>query len=123
VFPVAATFVKCSLLVLYSRIFHPSDMAMIMIWVGIVIISLFYMASMAASIYLCYPHKGDGGWFSLKSHVRCGQPALRLSATLGTFSAISDLYVLFIPLRLVWGLRLPTRRKFGVSSIFITGLL
>jgi len=116
-------FVKCTLLVLYFRLFHTSHMAVIMIWAGIVIISLFYIASMAASIYFCYPHKGDGGWLSHKYHERCRTQSITLSVTQGTFSAVSDIYVLYIPLRLVWDFQLPTKKKVGVSAIFLTGLL
>lgn len=122
-FSIAAIFVKFALLVYYFKLFGSSKSAKIMIWVGIVTISLFYVASMAADIYLCYPHKDDGGWFSLKSHNRCGKASVTLSATQRTFNAVSDIYVLYIPLRLVWDLPLPTRRKVCVSCVFVTGLL
>ncbi|CAG8975816.1 hypothetical protein HYALB_00009396 [Hymenoscyphus albidus] len=72
---------------------------------------------------MCAPHKGDGGWISLGSQIRCGQPSLKPFAIQGIFSTASDLYVLCIPIKLVWGLQLPFRRKLGVSAIFLTGLL
>ncbi|CAG8952740.1 hypothetical protein HYFRA_00008984 [Hymenoscyphus fraxineus] len=122
-YAVAAIFVKTTILILYFRIFHPSKIAVLMIWAGIVLILGFYISSVVAFAVMCAPHEGDGGWISLRSHIRCGQPSLKLSAAQGIFSTASDLYVLCIPIKLVWGLQLPFRRKLGVSAIFLTGLL
>jgi hypothetical protein len=94
-----------------------------MIWGGIVVIVVFYVCCIIVNTVLCVPHSGDGGWLSEKSQARCSQPELNLSVTQGVFSAVSDFYVLCIPLQMVWGLRLPKTRKIGVSSIFLTGLL
>ncbi|OCL10074.1 hypothetical protein AOQ84DRAFT_290010, partial [Glonium stellatum] len=121
-YAICATLVKCTLLVLYLRIFRPSRRAQIMIWAGIVVIIVFYVCCIIVNTALCVPHSGDGGWLSAKSQSRCSQPELNLSVTQGVFSAVSDFYVLCIPLQLVLGLRLPKMRKIGVSSIFLTGL-
>lgn len=122
-YPVCAILVKCTLLILYLRIFRPSQRAQIMIWGGVAVIVVFYVCCIIVNTVLCVPHSGDGGWLSEKSEARCSQPELNLSVTQGVFSAVSDFYVLCIPLQMVWGLRLPKMRKVGVSSIFLTGLL
>ena len=122
-YPVCAILVKCTLLILYLRIFRPSQRAQIMIWGGVAVIVVFYVCCIIVNTVLCVPHSGDGGWLSEKSQARCSQPELNLSVTQGVFSAVSDFYVLCIPLQMVWGLRLPKMRKVGVSSIFLTGLL
>lgn len=38
-------------------------------------------------------------------------------------SVFSDLYVIVIPLPVIWQLHMARRKKIGVSVIFITGLL
>lgn len=122
-FAVTFIFVKTTLLVLYLRLFHPSKGTVIMIWLGIVVITSFYLATMIADVVLCTPHKGDGGYLSVKTQTRCGQPSLKLSSAQGVFGVVSDFYIIIIPIQLVWQMRLPTGRKIGVSAVFLTGLL
>ena len=39
------------------------------------------------------------------------------------FNMVSDLYLLAIPLPLIWNLRLSASKKVGICAIFLTGLL
>lgn len=117
-------FVKVTLLTLYFRLFSPNPKARIAIWLGIVLISVFYIITVILDLVQCIPRKGDEGrWLGEKARTRCGQPSLNISTAQGVVSAVSDVYILIIPLRLVWSLHVTTKRKIGVSVIFLTGLL
>ena len=41
----------------------------------------------------------------------------------GVYGALSDIYLLVIPIRSIFQLHLPFRRKLGISSIFLIGIL
>lgn len=122
-YALAAIFVKCTLLVLYLRIFRPIGRAVYMIWSGIVVIILFYVICIVYSAVQCLPRRGGSGWLGRYAQHACPQSQLELSAAQGIFSTISDFYVLFIPIQLVSGLQMPVGRKIGVIGIFLTGLM
>ncbi|KAI2467416.1 hypothetical protein F4781DRAFT_402319 [Annulohypoxylon bovei var. microspora] len=124
----SAMLLKTSLLVLYLRMFRVDKTANILIWIGIILIVLFYSACIIGTSYLCrqsqWPSNASPTEFLiLQSQSGCNHPQLNLAAGQGVFSTVSDLYVLVIPINLIWGLRLPLRRRVGICSIFLVGLL
>ena len=40
-----------------------------------------------------------------------------------TINVVSDFTILILPIRSIWNLKMPTRRKLGISSVFGVGLL
>jgi hypothetical protein len=121
IYSVSALFVKSTLLVLYLRLFRPSRKANIMIWGGIGACVLFYTIAIAVVLSYCTP--ATRILPTSPDVLICGQKQLNVSVGMGVFSTITDFYVLTIPISLVVELRLPLKRKFGVSAIFLTGLL
>lgn len=113
VYPVVAIFVKATLLVFYLRIFSPVRRTKIVIWVGLGVIVLFYLLSIALYLYFTLP-------IGSEKH----QPMLlNFSAAQGLFSVVTDFYVLAIPIGSTLELHLPNRRKIGLCAVFATGLL
>lgn len=51
------------------------------------------------------------------------QDQLYVSETVGAFNVVSDIYLLCLPIAAVSRLQLPTRKKVGIISVFLTGLL
>ncbi len=92
-----------------------------MILRGVVVIVLFYLACIIALTVLCIPRGGEG-WLSPSSMTRCEQPELDLTSVQGVFNTATDIYVLYIPMHLVLGLRLKLPQKIGVCALFLTGL-
>lgn len=122
VYAIAAIFVKTTLLMLYLRIFRPSLRANVMIWMGIVLIVLFYLACAIAYIILFVPRPGGNpAWGVMTKHTT--DVILNIAAAQGVVGCLQDIYILTIPIHLVVGLRLPLGRKIGVVAIFLTGLL
>jgi hypothetical protein len=115
--------VKLALFWLYVRLFKPSIRTRHLVYAGIVVVVLFYVSSLASALALCLPRAGQGGWTSPATLLRCEKPMQNLSSVQGIFNAISDFYVLALPLQLVWQLKMSSSRKLGVSAIFMTGLV
>lgn len=127
-YSITAVFVKTTLLVFYLRVFRRNYTANILAWAGIVVIVLFYLISIIVLLVNCVPMdqqvpgKDPTKWAD-KENNRCGQPNLDLSAAQGVFSAVTDLYVLAVPIHSVLALQLQTKKKIGVLAVFLTGLL
>ncbi|KAK2604307.1 hypothetical protein N8I77_007250 [Diaporthe amygdali] len=126
-YSIAAVFVKTTLLVFYLRVFRPSYRANILAWSGIVAIALFHLISIVILLVNCIPVDqqlpgSDPTKWADKKNNRCGQPNLDISAAQAGFSAVTDIYVLAIPISSVLALQLQTKKKLGVLAIFLTGL-
>ncbi|KAI0521860.1 hypothetical protein F5B22DRAFT_506582 [Xylaria bambusicola] len=128
-FSVSSLFVKTALLSLYLRVFAPSPTARVMIWLGIVTIVVFYTISVILNIRFCTPLSmttpvpDEEEWAKKLEASNCSQPVYNLNAAVGLFGVVSDIYVLVIPISMVYGLRMPRNRKLGILGIFLTGLL
>ncbi|KAF2675841.1 hypothetical protein K458DRAFT_437682 [Lentithecium fluviatile CBS 122367] len=121
-YSLAALFIKITLLVLYLRMFHPTYRANTMIWVGIVDVSLAYVAFAIAFIIIFTPPPVHQEQWGLTRSAAKTTALLKSTAVNGVFVIVSDFYILLIPMHLVMGLHLPLGRKLGVCGIFLTGL-
>lgn len=68
-----------------------------------------------------FPRKGESWALALLSS-RC-RDTIAMAYVQGIFNIDSELYVLVLPLPVLWKLQLPLRKKVGVSAVFMTGLL
>ena len=128
-YAVSSMFTKCTLLTFYLRMFKPNKTARIMAWAGIILIVIFYVVSLIFLLVQCVPVDQElpgldpMKWEERASNNRCGRRSIDVSAAQGIFGAVTDLYVLAIPISSVLALRLQKKRKLGVMGIFLTGLL
>lgn len=109
--------VKCSILMLYYRIFRleePQKRALIALAVFIVIWAL---TAFFCSIFLCYPIESSWNPTIDGTCIDYGQVTL----VIGILNVIVDFALLAIPIPIVWGLYMPTRRKFLLSLTFSVG--
>ncbi|KAI0521604.1 hypothetical protein F5B22DRAFT_661947 [Xylaria bambusicola] len=113
--------VKSTLLTLYLRVFAPDPKARSMIMFGLIFIAVFYTISVIVSLATCLPHQGEGSWNLAAT--RCESQDEQFAEAQGVVGALTDLYVLYIPLRLLAGLTLSRRRKIALYAVFLTGLL
>ncbi|KJZ70896.1 hypothetical protein HIM_09722 [Hirsutella minnesotensis 3608] len=118
----ASMVLKLTILALYLRLFRPVRHVAWMIRVGIALIVPFYLASMIATLALCLPRPQDGGsWLSPEQRGRCETPQITIGKVQSVFNAVSDIYIIVIPLHMVSSLQLSRKRKVGVIAIFLTG--
>lgn len=113
---------KLSVLLLYLELFKVNKQARIAIAIGMTIIAAQCIATIVGYSVLCVPKPGDSWMLKASTH-GCIKIATAFGVAMGSLSVFSDIYILWIPLPIIWQLHMPTRKKVGVSIIFITGLL
>ncbi|KAI1174756.1 hypothetical protein F4777DRAFT_579648 [Nemania sp. FL0916] len=109
------TLIKVSLLTFYLRLFNPDPRLKVMIWIGLVAVTVFLIGILIGTLVLCH----DATWLGVPPQCYALLPNLTTAGTV--FSVISDFYILFIPIHLVPSLKLSRRRKIAVASIFLIG--
>lgn len=121
----AALFVKLSLFLLYLRLFKPNKVTRWLIYGGILVNGLFYLITFVIYAAVLPPSPGqpdtDSSWLMHAS--KHDYIFKNIAIVQGIFAILSDIYLLVIPIRSVFQLNLPIRQKFGVSSIFLIGIL
>lgn len=120
VFSVCSLFLsKLSLFLLYRKLFSVKRYMRILINVGIVFAFATYMTVIPLGTYYCTPRKGQT-WIS--PEIKCGK-ALPYTIASGATNIIVDLYLLCLPIPIVWRLNLSRKRKAGVLSVFMVGII
>ncbi len=123
-------FVRLSLLALYHRLFSTvSRSTRRLIAAGSVLVVIFYPIMGFVMLGLCAPRRGDkgshggGGLIAAQFARRCTRPDAARYYAMSSFNIASDVFLFALPVRLVWRLQLPARRKLAVSALFLVGLL
>lgn len=86
------------------------------IWSNLV----YYTIMTFLSIFVCTPR--EKYWNLLITNGHC----IDINATVAAsaiVNCLSDFVILLLPQGVIWRLRVPLRRKVGVSAIFLTGFL
>lgn len=120
---VASALTKICLCCFFYRIFLPSTRSKVMIWVGIILTTVSYIAFGAAWTWSSVPHSGEGGWAGVLYWTRAGRQTPKISVGLGAVGTFTDFYIISIPLLAISSLNMSRSKKFGVSALFATGLL
>ena len=113
---------KLAVLLLYLELFAVKPQARITVAIGLVIITAQCIANIIGYSVLCVPKPGDS-WLLHTSTYQCRSVADLFGVIMAAISIFSDLYLICIPLPIIWGLQLARRKKVGVSVVFVTGLL
>lgn len=110
-------FTKASILWLYLRL-SPARTFRICVYATMAMAFSYSTASFWALIFSCSPTKA--GWdLSIKNPKCLDRNALYFSV--GGFNILTDILILLLPIRLVLGLQIPQRQKFGLLGIFMCG--
>ena len=121
----SAFFVKLSILLLYLRLFKVQPMTRYIIFGGMLTCGLFYSASIISNCAVCIPgltqQERTRTW--TKHIAQCYASTAHLALVQSVFAAISDIYLMVIPVRSVINLRLPTGKKIGACCIFLCGAM
>lgn len=89
---------------------------------GIVVISLWHLSTCIAFAVMCSP-TGSSHLDFLAALVSPMCTRTRsLVVTQGVGNVVTDVFLLVLPLPVVWTLHIPLGRKLGVSSMFLVGL-
>ena len=93
-----------------------------MITLGLTLITAQCVAQIIGAAITCVPKPGVP-WLVADDTYRCRVTGDLFGVVMSSIAVFSDLFVIFIPLPVVWHLRMSVRKKIGVSVIFLTGLL
>jgi hypothetical protein len=111
--------VKLCLLCGYHRVFHVDRKTKYFIRFGVVVNCMFYTAIFFLDLFRCKPLLRPGTP-TVKGH--CISYSFFPWVT-GIFNCVSDFYILFIPMSLLFNLNMPFACRFCLIAIFGSGLL
>ena len=114
-------FSKLSILLLYFRLFSSNIRFRNLIYVGILWTMLINVTSIIVCAALCAPRRGEsfGNYTSINRCAQLGTWAL----VQGSLNVVLDFYILYLPVPVLWSLKLNRKRKLGVLAIFMTGMM
>ncbi|KAK8128690.1 hypothetical protein PG984_009798 [Apiospora sp. TS-2023a] len=115
------TAIKCAFFVFYLRLFGPKDHIRTMVFGGIAVVLTFYVVFVISYLATLVP--GDGDYLSKEFQARQGEAPAKLTTAAAYMSVITDIYIMAIPMHQVPKLGLSYKRKWGISLIFLTGLV
>ncbi|KAI1313524.1 hypothetical protein F5Y03DRAFT_336899 [Xylaria venustula] len=119
-YPITLFFAKITVLQVYRRVFSPhrwSHLDIAIVAVAIVL-TLFHTATFLVKIFECHPRSKI---FNPKIPGTCIDIPL-LFTIIGAFNAVTDVVILLLPIKAVWGMRLQRRKKTLIVLVFTFGL-
>ncbi|KAK7958042.1 hypothetical protein PG996_010517 [Apiospora saccharicola] len=115
------TLIKCGFFVFYLRLFGPKDHTRTMVFAGMTVVISFCIAFVIGYLVTALP--GNGDFLDKDYRVRIAGVPQKLITAAAYVSVLTDVYIMFIPLHQIPNLGLSYKRKWGISLIFLTGLL
>ncbi|KAF2832848.1 hypothetical protein CC86DRAFT_399514 [Ophiobolus disseminans] len=116
--------IKLAILLQYLRLLAPNRSVNRSLyfgaWIIIVLNTTFYIATTFVTIFLCRPRELI--WNKFLQEGQCINQEAPIMFT-ALFNIISDIAILILPIKTIWGLQIPTRKKIGISLLFATGSL
>ncbi|CAI6083899.1 unnamed protein product [Clonostachys chloroleuca] len=120
-YAVAMGCLKVAILLEWTRIFSPKGTRgwfWYSCWALLIVNALFYTGGLIAGNLSCIPHQKIWNQ-TLKGH--CINRKALDTAT-AAINIVSGLFILALPQKVIWSLKLSTAKKIGVSSVFAIGL-
>lgn len=112
--------IKLTFLTFYYRIFAPQRTMRYLIIGGIVFVTLSHLILLFLTIFSCMPVSHAWNKFGAGT---CWIPPSVLPYLSGALSSATDLYVLFLPIKSLWGLNMKLVSRFRIIGVFMIGIL
>jgi hypothetical protein len=110
--------IKIALLVVMGRIFAPHRGKVIVIYISIGIMLCYYVAALFLKIFFCDPISAY--WFGTSNGGKCLNQRNVIIAD-SVISIASDLWVLILPVPMIWSLQMTRAKKLRVVGILGAG--
>jgi hypothetical protein len=120
VLPFAFIATRLPFFLLYLRVFGTSKPFRFACYFGMTFYVIANVVEVPIYTYYCAPLPGKP-WASLETLMRCAT-AEPVSIMLGAVNIFSDIYILILPMPMIWKLQMSLERKLGIMAIFTTGL-
>ena len=111
-------FIKLTFFILYWNIFKPFRWLRISIIGGTFAVTIVYLACLLAELIGATPLSGQT-WRESSTGNNIGR---KLAVPLAAWTLASDIYLLLLPISCVFQLQLSAQRRFGLLTIFMTGI-
>ncbi|KAK8012293.1 hypothetical protein PG991_009668 [Apiospora marii] len=110
--------VKLMFLFFYRRLFSQHPKMKYTVAAGIAFVSIFHSGLFFATIFACDPIARQ---WDISIPGKCNNPEI-LPYLSGAVSSVTDIFVLLLPVPLVWNLHAPMKKKVGVLAVFSVGV-
>lgn len=117
----AILFAKLTVLAFYLNIFHINRTFRMVTLFTMVFVTMYLLAGLFTYIFQCRPIKLSWEWSAPLPKICLN--GIQQSASIGGFNIGTDLFIMLMPLPMVWKLQLSTKNKIGLSLIFALGSL
>ena len=114
-------FLKDTFFIMYLHIFKSLQWFRICAHMGVAITTSFYVSTTVAMLIFMTPRREETWAERLLTEET--RRLFTLPVATSSFGVVIDLVILLLPIIAVMPLQLPIRRKIGVVSVFMTGLL
>lgn len=117
--PSANTFVKLSILHLYTRIFSTHTLVYSAYAIGSITLA-YWLSTFLTAFLLCTPFAYN--WDKLIIGGHCGNPSAYYLST-AIVNLLIDVAIVALPLPILWGLQMKTSRKIALTAMFSLGVV
>ena len=117
--PSANTFVKLSILHLYTRIFSVHKLAFFAYVIGALTLA-YWLSTILTAFLICTPFAYN--WDKLIIGGHCGN-VLTYYLSTAIVNLLIDVAIVVLPLPILWGLQMKTSRKIALTAIFSLGVV
>lgn len=114
-------FSKASLLLLYIRIFSPKKSTRYATYFGLAFTFCLCLATVFVIVHYCAPAAGKP-WNLIDSAIKCNKATV-YGVVQGSLAVVLDLYIFILPIPVVLGLQMSSRKRIAVLAVFLTGIL
>ncbi|KAI0115678.1 hypothetical protein GGR51DRAFT_576699 [Nemania sp. FL0031] len=114
--------IKAAIILEWARIFNPLRERNTFFWLGYTVLglnSLFYALAIFLENFTCFPQERI---WDRTIPGKCIEFSENYIVT-AAFNVFSDIIILALPQRVVWKLKMTTKRKISVSLVFTVGIL
>ena len=111
--------IKLTFLFFFIRVFNSDKKMRYMVYFGIFSCTIFYIAMFFRSLFLCSPMEKAWDPFIAGDCL----PIEITPYTTGIFNTLSDIYILALPMPLIWHLNMAVNRRLRLMAVFSLGIL
>lgn len=116
-----AFFAKLSLFMLFYKLFKIQNFTRYAIIFGITISFIAYSSSLVACAITCAPRVGHP--WDIATATRCGHASQIRGFLFGITNLVLDIFLLILPILVIYPLPMSVKKKAGILAIFIFGSL
>ncbi|KAE8154331.1 hypothetical protein BDV25DRAFT_126613 [Aspergillus avenaceus] len=117
---VAFALIKLSLLFLWKRMLTSIRWFQVFCWTMIAVVTAWAISFFFATVFQCGTH-WDWNWAPISWFLTECTNSLNMLTVFTATDLVTDFIIIIMPVPVIWRLHMPTRKKIGVTSIFLVG--